>query len=80
MRWGVGCPPGRDVEEDECHQLKKVASLELGEVGTYKGVLPKCFLWGRDRVYYNRGGGVPPSKRHRSKHKAICKKKITPGE
>ena len=72
---GRGCPPGRDFKEEDCRQLnKKVSSLKFGESGKYKGFLPKCFLWDRKYVYYNRLGKVPPTT-SKNRQKAICKKK-----
>ena len=80
MPHGRGCPPGRDFEEDECRQLKKVVpswKFRKGWLGIHKGWLPKCFLhhvYGT--VYYNRGGRDPPTKA-KYKHKALCKTKRT---
>ena len=76
MPYGRGCPPGRDFKQNDCRQLKKVPSLKFRKIGNYKGFLPKCFLWGRKSVFYNRGGRVPPTKAKYG-HKAICKKKRT---
>ena len=76
MPYGRGCPPGRDFKHNECHQLKKVPSWKYGKIGNYIGYLPKCFLWGGERVFYNRRGRVPPIK-VKNGHAAICKKKKT---
>ena len=76
MPSGRGCPPGRDFEEDDCRQLKKVPSLKFRKVGRYKGWLPKCFLWNGKLVFYNTGGIEPPT-RGKNVHKAICKTKRT---
>ena len=76
MPSGRGCPPGRDFEEDDCRQLKKVPSLKFGKVGRYNGWLPKCFLWNGEIVYYNTGGREPPTM-GKNVHKAICKTKRT---
>ena len=76
MPSGRGCPPGRDFEEDECRQLKKVPSLKFRQVWRYKGWLPKCFLWNGKLVFYNTGGIEPPT-RGKNVHKAICKTKRT---
>ena len=76
---GQECPPGRDFEEDDCRQLKKVPALKFRVVGSWRGFLPKCFLLGRRRVYYNEGGKVPPYTK--TKHQAICKKeRLPPGD
>ena len=78
MPVGRGCPPGRDFTKKDCRKLsKKVPSLKYGETGNFNGFLPKCFLYGKKTVYYNKGGRVPPTKSKYIKHKAICKKKRT---
>ena len=75
MPFGRGCPPGRDFTKKDCRKLnKKVPSLKYGETGNFNGFLPKCFLYGKKTVYYNKGGRVPPTK-SKNRQKAICKKK-----
>ena len=77
MPYGRGCPPGRNFKKKDCRQLsKKVPSWKYGKIGNYIGFLPKCFLWGGERVFYNKRGRVPPTKA-KIGHNAICKKKKT---
>ena len=77
MPYGRGCPPGRNLKKKDCRQLsKKVPSWKYGKIGNYIGFLPKCFLWGGERVFYNRRGREPPTQAKYG-HKAICKKKRT---
>ena len=80
MPHGRGCPPGRDFEEDDCQDLiGLIPALKFKGVGNWRGYLPKCFLIGRKRVYYNRGGKVPPYTN--TKHQAICEKeRLPPGD
>ena len=81
MPYGQGCPPGRDFSKDDCRRLKKVPALKFVDVGSWKDYLPKCFLYGQDRVYYNTAGKVPPKKGNKYRHKAVCKKeRLPPGD
>ena len=81
MPYGQGCPPGRDFNKDDCRRLKKVPALKFVDVGSWKDYLPKCFLYGQDRVYYNTAGKVPPKKGNKYRHKAICnKERLPPGD
>ena len=77
MPYGRRCPPGRDFNEDDCRKLDKLPSLKFSGSTRLRDYLPKCFFYNKmSRVFYNRGGRLPPT-RTKYGHKAICKKKRT---
>ena len=85
MPHGVGCPPGTDLDFEDCHQVQRqVPAWTHWSPLDRAGWLPKCFLWDGVNVHFNigQGGRVPPSKYY-NRQQAICKKTLKqkpPGE
>ena len=76
MPHGAACPPGTDLEYEECNLAQReVPSWQYWRPQDMYGYLPKCFLYNGNTVFFNIGqnSNVPPSKEY-SKHQAICKK------
>ena len=85
MPHGAACPPGTDLEYEECNLAQReVPSWKYWKAQDLSGWLPKCSLYNGNDVRFNigRNSNVPPTQYYNN-HQAICKKTPTkkpPGE